>query len=128
MKLVSKNRWIEIYVPIYKMSVIVTWEQDIDRIIKTAKKHGVKISNEWKGKFNKCSEGANGVCMIIGDANTDIIVWLKEKPLKASQFGTLYHELYHAVDNIAADHNLENEREARAYVFEFLVNKCNKVL
>ena len=123
-----KDAYIIVDLRTYQCAVVVTWEPNIDTIIKHVIKKGVEISKEWKGRFTNCSQDADGVCMTLGDKNTDILVWLKNKPLKARSFGTLYHELYHAVDHIAASHNLETEREARAYIFEHLINACNQVL
>lgn len=125
----KESKYIVIQLAIYRCTVVVTWEQDIDKIIKFAIKHGCKIKPDWKGTFTTLSEGAMGVCVTLGEDNTDCLVWLKEKPLKASQYGTLYHELYHAVDHIAESHAMSmDEKEARAYLFEYLVNECNRVL
>ena len=122
-----EQKHIEIALAIYRCSVIVTWEQDIDKVIKWAQKQGVKISDDWKGEFTECRKKATGTTLMLGDENTDILVWLKVRPKKASEYGVLYHELYHATDRIAEDHNLK-EGEARAYIFEFLANECNRVL
>ena len=118
---------IEIPVRVYKCHVIVTWEPDVKKIIIYAKRRKVKISDDWQREFTECQKKATGVTMTLGDDNTDVLVWLKTRPRKASEYGVLYHELYHATDRIAEDHNIK-EGEARAYIFEFLVNECNRVL
>src|ERR1700745_1981689 len=122
------NKFISINVEIYNCHVIVTWEHDIQKIIKYSEDHGCKLmSEEWKKNFLDNREEVTGLCMELGEKNTDVLVWLKEKPKKLSTFATLYHELYHAVDNISQSHNISpyKEIEARAYLFEFLFKKCN---
>lgn len=124
-----ESKYIEIHLNFLRCTVLVTWEQDIDKIIKFAIKRGCNIKPDWKGTFTTHSEKAMGVCITLGDDNTDCLVWLKERPLKSSQYGCLYHELYHAVDHIAESHAMSvEEKESRAYIFEYLVNQCNKVL
>lgn len=129
MKKKPESKYIVINLSIYRCVVVVTWEQDIDKIMKYVKKHGVKIKDDWKGVFETHQEKSAGVCITLGEDNTDCLVWIKERPKRASQYGTLYHELYHAVDHISEAHALTiDEKEARAYMFEYLVNNCNKIL
>jgi hypothetical protein len=126
----KENKFILINLAIFRCHCVVTWEQDVKEIVKWAKKHDVNsLKEDWVQTFNETTKVANGLCIDLGLGNTDILVWLKEKPKKMSQYGVLYHELYHAVDKIAEDHAMQTkETEARAYIFEYLTNECNKVL
>lgn len=129
MKKKKKSKFIEIPLRIYRTHVVVTWEQEVHKIANWGERNGIKsINEEWIGTFLKNKEKAVGVCLEFGQGNTDTLVWLKERPTKASTYGVLYHELYHAVDHISDTHNLANEMEARAFIYEFLVTECNKVL
>ncbi len=126
----KENKFIEINLAIYRCHCIVTWEQDVNKIIAWGKKNGItQLADDWKKVYQDNAVGT-GLAMEFGNNNTDVLVWLKEKPKKLSQYGVLYHELYHAVDRISEQHNLNpyKEIEARAYMFEYLVNECNKIL
>lgn len=125
----KESKWLEIYCEMYKLHVIVTWEQKIEKIIAHVKKRGgIALSDKWQKKVIEHMKGANGICMRLGEDNSDIFIWLKERPKKAWQYGILYHEIFHGVDFITVDHGLEGEMESRAYLFEYIVNECNKVL
>lgn len=125
----KENKFIAINLAIYRMFVVVTWEPEVHKIANWANKNGtLKVTDEWITTFLKSKEKAIGCCLEFGKDNTDVLIWLKERPKKASQYGTLYHELYHAVDHITDTHNLSVEREARAYVYEYLIDECNRVL
>ena len=83
---------------------------------------------KWKNEFLRCKQVAAGITIQLGDNNTDILVWLKRRPKTAREYGTLYHELSHALDFIAESHNLKEETEAKAYIYEFMATECNMVL
>ena len=124
----EKNTFV-IHVPTYRISVVVTWEQDIKKIVTWAKKQGVKnVSKEWQDEFVKQKETAAGLCMSLGKNNTNVFVWLCERPERTSQYGNLYHELYHAVDRIKENCSLAEEKESPAFIFEYLANECNRRL
>ncbi len=126
-----KDKFISISLDIYRCHVIVTWESNPDKIMAWAKKHGVKeFQKDWKEVFKDNSDKANGITIELGKNNNDVLIWLKEKPEKLSQFGTLYHELYHATDQVAINHAMDftKEIEGRAYIFEYLANQCNLIL
>lgn len=129
MKKKAERRFLEIPLRIYKTTVVVTWEPEMHKIANHGQRRGIKsITPGWIKECAEAQESATGFCAAYGDNNTDTLVWLKERPRKASQYGVLYHELYHAVDHISHTHNLANEKEARAYIYEYLVNECNKHL
>lgn len=119
-----------INVPLYALVVTVIWDVDMEGIKKYARRHKVEaqLSEKWIKDVAKAMKDARGLCAHLGYNNTDVLVWLKERPTKATEYGVLYHELYHAVDWIARPHNLKKEIEARAYLFEYLVTECNKFL
>ena len=124
----KENKFIEIPLSIFRCSVLVTWEQDVDKIIKYASKRGVPFKEDWKEVFVANSNGL-GLCLELGTNNVDCLIWLKEKPLKTNQFGVLYHEIYHAVDYISEHRGMKTEeKESRAYIFEHIVNQCNSIL
>lgn len=124
---------IEIYLAIYCRSVVVVFGWSLKKIIRYANKQGIKtikFAERMKDEFY----GA-GLCCKFGDNNTDILIWLKDFPENSAQFGILYHEIYHAVDAIATEIDPEFKlycedgvSEARAYLYEYIVNECNKVL
>jgi hypothetical protein len=128
-----KTDKIEIYLSIYRRSIIVVFGWDLQKIINLAHKKNIKtakFSERMKDEFY----GA-GLCCKFGDHNTDILIWIKDFPDRASKYGILYHELYHAVDVIAEDIDPEFKlycedgvSEARAYLYEYIVTECNKVL
>ncbi len=68
-----------------------------------------------------------GVCSHIKEKGTDILILLKKKPRTNKEYSALYHELYHAVEFIREDHGLDGG-EASAYLYEFLIEKCNDYL
>jgi len=134
-----KNKNIEIRVPIYRMSVIIFFDSTLDEIIKYGIKHKIKkerFSNNWKEEVKDMIDSdINGFTVDYGENNRDILIWLRKKPEKMSEYGVLYHELYHAVDIIAVDcddshmfYNKHGMSEPRAYLYEFLINCCNTVL
>ena len=118
---------IEIKLPLFKCHVLVLWDYTGKEIQKWGNAHGCSITDKWVRDFEEWKENAEGVCMRLGEGNKDVLVWLKKKPEKMSEYGTLYHELSHATDHIIDDHLLEGT-EVRAYIIEYLINECNKVL
>lgn len=124
----KESKYIEIFLAIYRCTVVITWEQNKQKIIKAMQRCGIHLTDDWQKDFHYYGEKATGVCMALGDGNTDILVWLKERPRKAKQYGVLYHELFHAVDILSDSHNLGGEKEARAFLYEYLVNEANRIL
>lgn len=125
-----KTNILIIPLPIYRLHVIVCWDITIKEAALHCRKRGCDlVTDEWIQTTASFVDGANGFCTNLGNGNTDVLVWLKNglsAKSKASEFGTLYHELYHAVDRISRTHNLGDEEEARAYIMEYLVTECNK--
>lgn len=125
----QEKKYILINLYIFRCHILISWEPDPDKIINWASKNGVEIDDKWVLEFKEHKEDVLGICMALGNSkNKDILVWIKERPIKASQFGILYHELHHAVGQIAKDHSMEDERESQAYIFEYLANECNQFL
>lgn len=124
----KESKFILINVNLFRCHVLITWEEDKDIIFTYANKEGVKLEESWKDTFKEATTDAIGSCMNLNVGNTDIIVWLKKRPIKLSEYGVLYHELHHAVGMIAKQHNFEDETEAMAYTYEYLVNEAHEIL
>jgi hypothetical protein len=116
---------IEININIYCLTVIVTWEPDINKIADFCKERGVEMEADKKEQLSNIQKISTGFCIRINDDNPDIVIWLHKKPQRLCDYGILYHELYHAVDFIKKDKNLNEEIESPAYLYEMLVNNCN---
>ena len=98
-------------------------------------KRGLKLSPDWVNSIIAVRDGSTGWATHYGDDNTDVVIWLKVKPKRASQYGVLYHEVYHAVDIIAHDldpqyglYDKVGMSEPRAYIYEHIVNQLNSKL
>lgn len=121
---------LEITVRMYKIHVIVAWAMPFNEVARFCRKRGCSaLTPEWVREVASFAEGANGLCTNLGQGNTDVLVWLKNalyRDSKASEYGTLYHELFHAVDKITKSHNLHDEQECRAYLFEYIATECNR--
>lgn len=137
-KVEPRMKPLEIHLPVYAMTVIVFVDHSPEEIKKLAIKRGVNVEAFTKDWMRGCEDAGNeagGYCTTIGEKNRDVLVWVKKRPRTAREFGTLYHELYHAVDQIFFDidrHSLgyakDGHSEPRAYLYQFLVNKCNNAL
>jgi hypothetical protein len=139
-----RNRFLNIPVVIYRRQVVVAvGDVELKDIVAYAKKNApdLELSDDWKegveyllddsSKYSGCL----GLCTHFGEQNTDILVVVKGWPKTATEFGVLYHELYHAVEMIAADVDRVNHMmtvddysEPRAYLIEYLMTECNKAL
>ena len=125
------SHFLEIYLAIYRLAVVVTWETSLGDILAFARRGKVEITRErWGKDFSEYADDphCNGLTMLLGDDNADVLVWLRHRPKKASEYGVLYHELFHAVQQIVKSRNLGDEIESPAFLFEYLANQCNKVL
>lgn len=112
----------------YRLHVVVTWETKPEEIEKFAKAHGCDVATNFKKEFVENTKDAIGMCMEFSKSGPDVLVWLADRPKKTSSYGTLYHELYHAIDSISDSRNLANETEARAYLYEYLATEANRHL
>jgi hypothetical protein len=125
---------IEIYIPIYKVTVIMVFGWTKEQILKCGKEHGVKEQREMSKWIDKNIDTCSGFCVRYGDGNRDILIWLKKYPESFKEYGVVYHELYHAIDFIAYDidpetmMSNEGSSEARAFLFEYIINEANRVL
>src|SRR3990167_4516275 len=106
---------------IYRLNVVVCWEDPLEKFLKYARNRGCSIPDDEIAGILNSAKGASGIAVTIGKESTDVLIWMKKRPRKASEYGTLYHELYHAVDNITETHNLTGEKEARAFIYEYLL-------
>lgn len=122
----EKSKFLLINLPIYRLSVVLTWETDAQEIAKWTASQGVKVAPRFERDFKEASGDALGLCMSLDNKYPDMLVWLAKKPSNKDGFHTLYHELYHAVDGISENRNLGDEKEARAYLFEHLVTVCDE--
>ncbi len=118
---------LEINLAIYRVHVLVAWEVDIRDALKYAKKLGCDITEEEMNAAKKeTEERISGLAVRLGERNTDLLVWLKEKPVALKSHGTLWHELHHAVYMLAEDRSMQKEMEAQAYIYEYLTLECCK--
>lgn len=122
----KSTKFLPLDLPLYRLTVLVTWESSGAEIAKFAAKHNCTVAPRFIEDFKEAAGDALGLCMKFSNDNPDVLVWLKQKPKTASTYATLYHELYHAVDDISKSRNLADEQEARAYLFEHLADRCNK--
>jgi hypothetical protein len=121
-----EHKFLPINMAMLRMHVIVTWETEAEEIESYARQHKVEVAKRFVEDFKENTKDAIGVCMVFDNENPDVLVWLRKRPKHATDYGTLYHELYHAVDNISESRNLDDEAEARAYAFEYLATEANK--
>lgn len=125
-------------IPLYRRTVIIFICSTAQRMIDHGIKHGIdkeKLSPEWRKSVETAVKESAGFCVEYGHENVDVLIPIKKYPTKASEYGCLYHELYHAVDFISKDIDHENtmtdkvgNSEARAYLYEYLATECNKIL
>lgn len=129
MKRKKPKRWhLELYLAVYRLTVIVAWEVSYITILNLARRRGVTVTPEKFGKdLLKIHESkATGYCLELGDDNDDVLVYLRHLPKKSYDYGTLYHELFHAVQFIMRSRNMKDELESPAYLYEHLATQCNK--
>ncbi len=105
---------------IWKCGVVVTWETTIEKIVEFGIQNKLNVNPDWEKDVAKGMRRGCGLCVHYGDHEADLLVWLKTRPRKLSEFGVLYHELHHAVEFLAKDKAMEAELEAKAYTYEYL--------
>lgn len=119
------SKFIECYLELYRCTVLITYETEYKDISSYLKKRKFILAPDWKKAFEELRPNALGVCMDLKENNPDVLVWISKKPTNAKEYGTLYHEIHHATDLVLTSHNMRSEREAAAYIFEFIVNTAN---
>lgn len=129
---------IEVFLNMYRRSVVVVMGWGVDDIVKWGLNNGIKEVNfpeQWKTTMGKTMDGAKGFCGHYGVDNHDILIWLEDRPKQASDYGTLWHELHHAVDTISNDldpnaHFFADDwtSEPRAYLYEYMAVEITKNL
>ena len=128
--------FIKVGLPLYRVSVAVFFGVSLDGIIKEGVRGGIdskKFTEEWKKWPSEQISGTSctGFTMEYGEGNKDVLVWIRKKPQKLSEYAVLYHELYHATDHIADSRDFytgDKISEPRAYIFEYLFMEVSKVL
>jgi len=128
----KEKKYIDIFIEIYKMNLIIFWDSTGEEIAKYVKKYSKLDSESIKDLNKDINSGCAGFSGSLYKDGIDKIIWLKEKPEKVHTFGVLYHELHHAVEFIADDKGFNGSsitsKEAKAYLFEYIVNYCNTKL
>jgi len=127
---------ISIPIEIYRRQVILFIGADEKTIFRYGTRYKCNLTEHWKGVVKSLmASDCRGFCMPYGDGEADILIWLRKRPKRATEYDTLYHELYHAVDYIADSvdpleglRDRENSSEARAYLYSWLATECNRVL
>ncbi len=124
------RRFLEIPLSIYRLTVVVTWESALEEVLLFAGEHKVEITPQWREEFERHAKDAtcSGFCITFGDDNSDLLLWLRKRPTKASEYGVLYHELFHAVRAVVRSRSLGAEEESPAFLYEYLATRCNQVL
>lgn len=128
---IKSSGYIDIPLVMYRMHVVVTWAMTRDEIIRLARRSNVLITREhWGRDFDEHANDSrcNGACMELGDDNCDLLVWLRHRPKRSSEFATLAHELYHAVQGVMRARNLQEEKESPAFLMEYLMDSCQRAL
>ena len=130
----EKIHIITIPVPLYRMSVVIFIGGGVDDFVKHGLTHHITkdyFTEEWKKWVKEHLDGL-GLMADYGQGSSDVLVWLKVRPDRVSNFAVLYHELYHAVDQISKSRGFDNKTsencEPRAYLFEYLFTEASKVL
>jgi hypothetical protein len=129
---------ISINVAIYRLHVIIFVEWTVEAMIRFGRQHKIgkeQFTDEWLRMLHSSRDGAQGLCTRFGVNNRDILVWLAKRPTRASEYGTLWHELLHAVDFIAEGADPGNRfsdengiSEPRAFLYEYLAVEASKAL
>lgn len=119
------KKYLQIPVEMYHLVVIIMWEMTMDEVFALCKEHGIIMDDDRHKELKEIMPAVGGFVSHIRENNTDILVWLEKKPKTPEQYKTLYHELYHATQDIVEDHLLEGQ-EAGAYIYEYLAGECLK--
>jgi hypothetical protein len=129
---------VKIFVGIYRIHVIVFMGWSVDDMIADGIAAGVdeaSFTPDWVKWMRETVGTAEGICAHFGATNSDILIWLPKRPDEAREYGTLWHELSHAVDKIAKhcdpNHHFFSENmmsEPRAYLMEYLAVEITRDL
>lgn len=127
---------IKMNLPLYRRHVVLAIGHTPRMLREAASDMGLgDLTSEWWAKVDGALSDAKGITTNFGDGNSDILIWLRKTPVEFDEYGTLYHELYHAVELIASQidpNHLMNDNEgmseARAYLYEYLATECNRTL
>ena len=134
----KKAMFVRVDLAIYRRSVVFAFGATMDDIRRYALTHRLGpdvMTDDWQRHTESVlkDEGCLGFACPFGERNSDILVSMRKHPVKISEYGTLYHELYHAVDLIALSmdpnsllYDKANMSEARAYLFEYLSTEIEK--
>lgn len=130
MKKTNKYTIIEIPLIIYPVHMIVMMNTDYSEIKQHLISNKVSISPQFEKAIRGWLDAPNtkGYCCAYGyKENPDVLILLKSRPKKASEYGILYHEIYHATDRLSRSLGLIGF-ETKAYLFQYLITECNRVL
>lgn len=140
MKKQKKIFYLDIDIPIYQRHLVLFIGASVEQMVIVGTKKGIRsetLSKKWISDVKEMVEDRTcaGFCASYGENNTDVLLWVREKPCTVKTYETVYHELYHAVDKIAeqVDPTIRltdqyGMSEARAYLFGYLITEINKVL
>ena len=129
------TRVFSVYVGVYRCSVSVFCGTSLEDIVDYGIRCGLpaeSLNGRWEKAIEKTIKEKNvgAFCDWYGKHSRNIIIWVTHRPKTTTDFGVLYHELYHAVDMIAKDVDFDKRLgdEGRAYLFQYLADECNKRL
>lgn len=130
-----QKNWHQIEIDIYSRHVVICVAEPTDKIVEWGKKAGInpdKFTKKWINSINRHQKHCYGFFASFGEKNNDYLVWLDNPPKCVSSYGTLYHELYHVVDEIAWSidssnglYDKDGHSEAKAYLYEYLTRRAN---
>lgn len=135
----KKLKPIEIYLPIYRCAIVIFFEYSAEEMKKFGLKRNIKeetLPRKWiRDTESVIEEKIGGFATNFGEKNRDVLVWVKNIPRTSTEYGVLYHELYHAVDLVffgidqnTLGYNKDGMSEPRAYLYQYIINECNRIL
>ena len=105
---------IGIHIELFKYSILVSWNEDPNVLLKFLKDRQIRTSAHWNKEFLELTESTDGICTGFEGASS-ILIWFPIKPSYRT-IGHVIHEVVHAVDLIFEARRIGDERETRAYL------------
>lgn len=132
----NQKKVIKIDIEMFRRSVIVFFGQTTDEVIKWIKDHiddQKTITQEYIDMIKAGIDGPGDAFMYPATPDgPDALIYMHKIPKLRLEYGSLYHELIHAVDHLAKriDENCflydkNGHSETRAYMYQYLVNTLN---
>lgn len=124
-----KSHFIIIPLPLYHLHVVIAHGCTIEQCYAHLKKLKYDVDDELFKDLKDSADSSHGLCTNLGKDNLDVLVWLARsvhRDSDSSEYGPLWHELFHAVLKIQRNLGCTLEEEFGAYLFEHLAESaCN---